>query len=126
MGASPVFWKSLNADWPKPMGKPTDEAAISGARRLYKFGTGYLGTERVWPGKVEVVRGSHRHTWARWTGGAHQRKVLQVGVDKGWRGIVHGLSHYIHRYERGYRKPHDSRQARLEKALQQYVIENLL
>src|SRR5262245_711611 len=116
---SPKFWSSLNRGWPEGLQKPTDKEAITGVKRMVRFITG-----RPWPGKVQVVRGKHRHTWAYYG-------TLNVAPDAwhyggiGWPAIVHGLSHYLHRRQNRGAKPHDSRQARLEKELQRFVIEKL-
>lgn len=121
MPVSPKFWATLNTGWPQRVMIPSDAAAITGVKRLYRHITGC-----PWPGKVEVVRGRHRRTWAR--GG-----VLSVAPEgegptgrRGWPAIVHDLSHLVHRRMNRRAKPHDSGQARIERRMQEYVLENLL
>lgn len=119
MGVSPKFWKALNRSWPEEMKIPSEKEAIHGVKRLYRHITG-----RPWNRKVVAVRGRSRRTWTH-------HGVLIVAPNytyprPGWPAIVHDLSHLLHHRMHPGAKPHDSRQARIEKALQQYVIEKLL
>lgn len=118
MGASKTFWKNLNDAWPKDLPIPTDKEAINGVKRLYRHVVG-----KPLPLKVVVVRHKRRRTWSR-----RGRFVVSPEYPyprSGWPAIVHDLSHYVHRRMRGWTKPHDSRQARIEKAMQDYVLERL-
>lgn len=119
MPVSRTFWDSLNKGWPEDMSIPSDKAAINGVKRLYRHVRG-----KPWGKKVVVVHGRNRRTWTR-------RGVLVVapyyGYPKqGWPAICHDLSHFLHSRMHPGAKPHDSRQARIERALQKYVIERLL
>lgn len=123
MGVSKVFWKTLNQGWPEGMEIPTDSEAINGVKRLWRHLTGKPIGLRVY-----VERGNRR-TWKHWT--PRRRRHMVVAPDyaypkQGWPAICHDLSHLIHREMNRGAKPHDSRQARIEKELQRYVVENLL
>jgi hypothetical protein len=98
---------------------PTDKECINGVKRLYRMVVG-----RPWRGKVVVVHHRRRRTWGRWD-------ALVVSPEyrhpaPGWPAIVHDLSHYLMLRIAPGAAPHDSRQARLEREMQQFVIKKLL
>jgi len=75
-----------------------------------------------WKGDVKLVSGN-RYTWIR-------NGVMSINPDRphghvrgGWPAIVHLLSHVCHNRMRPRGKPHDSRQARIERQMQQYAID---
>ena len=115
-----LYNRLVNDKWPRSYPMPTDQEAITGAKRLYRKAMG-----RPWPGKVKIVRGN-RHTWIRFHGFVH---VLLVNPNQsngfgGWRSIVHGISHYCHRRLNPRDKDHSDKQAYLEHDLTDYVLEN--
>ena len=115
MPVSKKFWATLNSSWPKGLAVPTDKEAIHGVKRLYRHAMG-----RPCPYKIQVVHHKARHTWVR-------RGVLIVSPEyrhplRGWPAIVHDLSHWFHYRKHPGATPHDSRQARLERRLQSYVL----
>ena len=104
----------INKLWPNRCPVPTPQEALRGAKRLYRVAMG-----RPWRGDVKLTSGN-RHTWIR-------RGVLYVNPDKrfgyrGWRDIVHSISHYAHMRKHPSAGPHDVRQAYLERDLANYVI----
>jgi len=110
-----LYDKLVNDKWPRAYPIPTDQEAITGAKRLYRKAMG-----RPWPGKVKIVRGN-RHTWSRgWVLCVNPNQSNGFG---GWRSIVHGISHYCHRRLNPRDKDHSSKQAYLERDLTDYVLE---
>ena len=107
----------VNSKWPSQIPVPTNQEAITGAKRLYRKAMG-----RPWTGEVKITSGN-RDTYVR-------RGTLYVNPDqssyectRSWRGIVHGLSHWCHwRLHGGNAKPHSDKQAYLERDLTDYVL----
>ena len=112
-----LYDRLVNSKWPSPLPVPTDQEAMTGAKRLYRKAMG-----RPWKGKIKIVSGN-RYTWFR-------NRTLCVNPNQtswgqgSWRGIVHGLSHYCHQRLHPGDRPHSDRQARLERDLTDYVLEN--
>ena len=109
----------VNTKWPTNPPTPSDQEAITGAKRLYRKAMG-----KPWQGKIKIVRGN-RYTWFRFQG---SERVMCVNPNQttgygGWPGIVHGLSHYCHRRLNPKDRPHSNRQAYLERDLTNYVLE---
>jgi hypothetical protein len=109
-----LYDRLVNDKWPRLQPIPTDQEAITGAKRLYRKAMG-----RPWPGKVKIVRGN-RHTWIR--GGVLCVNPNQYGHN-GWPDIVHGISHYCHRRLNPQDRDHSDKQAYLERDLTDYVLE---
>ena len=114
----------VNSKWPSNMPVPTDQEALSGARRLYKKATG-----KRWTGKVKITRGN-RHTWIRWDGdvdGSRRNQVDTLFVNpnkfgRGWREIVHSIAHLAH-HELNYNdRPHTHKQLYIERDLTDFVL----
>ncbi len=108
-------WKAVDDAWPDDMPVPTGPEAIKGAKRLYKRAMG-----RPWKGPVKLTSGRN-HTWIR-------RGVLVVNPnetnDWGWKGIVHSISHYAHMRLNPNLRPHDAKQAYLERDLAEYAVKS--
>jgi len=111
-------WKAVHEAWPDDMPVPTGPEAIKGAKRLYKRAMG-----RPWRGPVKITSG-RRHTWIRWS-------VFSVNPDErrwngrgGWPEIVHSISHYAHSRLNPKLKPHDDKQAYIERDLAEYVVKS--
>ena len=104
----------VNAKWPSPLPVPSDQEAITGAKRLYRKAMG-----RPWKGEVKVTSGN-RHTWIR--GGI--MFVNPDGWPASWRGIIHGIAHWCHRRLHPRDSDHSNRQAYLERDLTDYALAN--
>ena len=110
-------WKAVHKAWPPGnLTVPTGPEAIKGAKRLYKRAMG-----RPWTGPVKLTSGRN-HTWIR-------RGVLSVNPDEnrwngrgGWPEIVHSISHYAHGRLNPRLRPHDDKQAYLERDLAEYAV----
>tara|TARA_R100001082_G_scaffold27622_1_gene13807 strand:+ start:1572 stop:2129 length:558 start_codon:yes stop_codon:yes gene_type:complete len=107
-------WDAVNNVWPKDVNLvPTEREAVIGVKRLYKKFMGH-----AWSGEIKITSGN-RHTWIR-------RNTLSINPDHGyyggWRDIVHGLSHYIFMRQNPNLKPHNPKQAYLERAIAEYVV----
>jgi hypothetical protein len=105
-------YKSVNGAWPdSALPIPTDQEALSGAKRLYR-----LVMKRKWPGKWKITSG-RRYTYPR-------RFVFYVNSSSGWKSLVHGLSHHCHRRLHPKHKPHDPRgtHAFIERAMIEHVV----
>ena len=119
-----LYNRLVNDKWPRSQPIPTDQEAITGAKRLYRKAMG-----KPWPGKVKIVRGN-QHTWIRFRGYASHGfdRVLLVNPNQstgsgGWRSIVHGISHYCHHRLNPGDRDHSNKQAYLERDLTDYVLE---
>ena len=110
-----LYERLVNNKWPSNAPVPTDQEALTGAKRLYKKAMG-----RPWRGKILIVRGN-RHTWIKYsTFSVNPNRSNGYG---GWKGIVHGISHYCHRRLHPGDRPHSNKQAMLERDLTDYVLE---
>jgi hypothetical protein len=111
------LWDRLvNSKWPNDTTIPTEQEAISGAKRLYR-----KAMSQPWRGSVKITSGN-RYTRIR-------GRVLFVnpnqkdGTERGsWEKIVHSISHYAHRRLNPNDAPHSSRQAYIERDLTDYVL----
>ena len=108
------IWDAVNNVCPKDVNLvPTEREAVIGVKRLYKKFMGH-----AWSGEIKITSGN-RHTWIR-------RNTLSINPDHGyyggWRDIVHGLSHYIFMRQNPNLKPHNPKQAYLERAIAEYVV----
>lgn len=109
------WYVRVNETWPAAVPLPTDEQALRGARRLYRYMFG-----KTIP--AELTSGNRR-TWT------HQG-VLRVNPGnmrqpagyRGWQGICHDLSHCWHQRINPTLRPHCGAQARLEIRLIKEVI----
>lgn len=108
-------YSAVNAEWPAELPALSAQEAISAAKRLWKIGTG-----QKFPGPVKLTSGN-RFTWPR-------SRVLYVNPSRrgahhdGWRGLVHDLSHAIHRRVNPGNKPHHHSHAWIEKTLIAHVV----
>lgn len=74
------WYRRVNAAWPTEVPALTGEEAIKAARKLYRFGTG-----RTFKGSMRLTSG-RRYTWIR-------RNVFSVNPERGWKDLVHLISH---------------------------------
>jgi hypothetical protein len=108
------IWDAVNKVWPKGVNLiPTEREAVTGVKRLYKK---FMGRPCRWD--IKITSGN-RYTWVR-------RNTLYInpnhGYYGGWRDIVHELSHYIFMRKYPHLKPHNPKQAYLERAMAEYVV----
>lgn len=110
-----LYNRVINSKWPRPIPIPSDQEAITGAKRLYRRAMG-----RPWRGEVKITHGN-RTTWIR-------RNTLYVNPDKrddpSWKGIVHSISHWAHYRLHPLDRPHSGRQMSIERDLTDYVLAN--
>lgn len=66
------------------------------------------------PTPVKITSGN-RYTWVR-------RGVISVNTGRGWRHLVHMLSHYCHSALRPMDKPHSDNHRHLEGEMVDYVV----
>lgn len=112
-------YQSVNGKWPEGTNDgrdivPSEQEAISGAKRLYRKAFG-----KPFRGKVKTTSGRN-YTYVR-------RHVLYVNPNQkswagngGWHEIVHGLSHYAARSI--WNEAHGARHAFIERELIEYVV----
>jgi hypothetical protein len=99
----------VNAEWPTELPALTAQEAVSAAKWLWRF-----GTEHAWKQSIKLTSGN-RHTWVRFG-------VLYVNPDKGWRSLVHDMSHLVHHRLHPNLSGHDWRHAHLERAMIALVV----
>lgn len=110
-------YDSVSARWPDTLPPLTPEEAISAAKRLYRFGMkGVKYATRFFRWKATSGR---RSTWPR-------NGVYYVNPNSrnhgGWGGLVHDISHYVHRQRHPRARPHDIRHEILEREMVDYVV----
>jgi hypothetical protein len=101
------WYRRVNAAWPATVPALTAEEATRAARRLYRF-----VTKRTWRGAVVVTSG-RRYTWIR-------SGRLIVNPTRGWRHLVHELSHVLESYAGTH--GHTAAHARLEMRMVKEVV----
>src|ERR1051325_1388053 len=118
MGTTPVRVRAkptqaryvrVNAEWPTELPALTAQEAISAAKRLFRF-----GTKTTWHRSIKVTSGN-RYTWVR-------SGVLYVNPDRGWRALVHDMSHLVHHRLHPHLSGHDFRHAHLERSMVALVV----
>ncbi len=107
------WYTRVNGAWPPDSGVPTGPEAVRAARRLYRYATGC-----TWTGPVILTSGN-RYTWI-------QNGEFRVNPDRaperGWRALVHDLSHWVHRRQHPDARPHSGTHARTELRLIKEVV----
>lgn len=114
-------YENVNGKWPVGTNEgrdliPTNQEAITGAKRLWRKAFG-----KAFKGKVQITSG-RRYTWVR-------NHVLYVNPNQktwkgngGWHEIVHGISHIAS--QRLWKENHGPRHAFIERELIEYVVNN--
>lgn len=110
----PDVYDHVNKVWPQDAGAPTPAEAITAAKILYRVAVG-----RKFRGPFKLTSGN-RYTWV-------YRGTLRVnpnrrGWYRGWKALVHDLSHLCHRRLHPDDRPHSDRHAYLERRLAEYVV----
>lgn len=95
--------------WPDIIPRLTGEEAERAARRLWRFALG-----ETYDGKVRVASGN-RYNWFR-----HGELVVNPG--RGWRALVHDLSHYFVSRENPAMRSHSKFHAKFEAKLIREVL----
>jgi hypothetical protein len=115
--ASPnaVDYAITNATWPVGVALPAldDIEALRVARYLLRVFVGW--PRRGQPYSARISHGN-RHTWIR-------GNVLTVNPSKGWKDLVHGLSHVAWQLSEPHARAHNEFHATLEREMIAYVIE---
>jgi len=110
------WYRRVNATWPETVPPLTAEEAVRAAKRLCRYVTG-----ETWKREVVVTSGnrySGRH-WVR-KNGAIVGMALVVNPERGWRHLIHELSHTWERYAGTH--GHNAAHARLEMRMIKEVI----
>jgi hypothetical protein len=108
-------YQSVNGAWPETIPPLTAPEAVTAAKRLYR-----LAFRRSFRGKVKVTSG-RRYSYIR-------SGIMYVNPEghhfKGWRDLVHDLSHYAHARLHPGHKPHDGRgtHAFIERSMIEHVV----
>lgn len=105
--------------WPAAIPPLTWPEAKRAALRLFRFG---MGT--TFRGVVKETTGN-RHTWIYRISGSQEFGIsweMTVNAEKGWRDLVHGLSHALVRLCNPGERPHSKFHARFEQKLVKEVI----
>lgn len=126
-------YAAINAAWPDPVPVPSAKEAITGTKRLIRKAFALAKTE----GKSQAFLGcspymkrmrfkatsGRRYTYPR-------SGVWHVNPDGhhfgGWKGIVHGISHWAIRRFWPNAEPHSAIHAWMENELTSYAIANFL
>jgi hypothetical protein len=105
--------------WPDVMPELTEAEATRAAKRLYRK---FMGA----PWRFDVVPVSGRcHSYIRRvTVGRRRKTAIVVNPGRGWKELVHGLSHTFFRRLHPSLPPHHFEHTHFEKAMVRYVIEN--
>lgn len=119
----------LNAAWPDDLKAPTPREALAGTKRLIKLCYRHAKEEGVFSGKpmkrrFKIVSGN-RHTWLNDGVWCVNPNYTWPGFG-GWKGIVHGVSHWAQRRFWPNEKPHGPRHVWIERMLADYAIKHFL
>jgi len=110
-----LYNRLVNNKWPRSIPVPSDQEAITGAKRLFRKAMG-----RAWRGKVKITSGK-RYTWIR-------GNTFYVNPNdrrnRSWPGIVHDISHWAHYRKNPNDRPHSEKQLYIERDLTDYVLAN--
>jgi hypothetical protein len=87
--------------WPDPLPPLTAHEAERAARRLWRYAMG-----ETYTGKVHIGSGN-RYNWYR-------NGVLTVNPSRGWKNLIHELSHYFWYDANPGERPHSKHHARFE------------
>jgi len=104
------IYTEVNAEWPKELPALRPEEAVRAARRLWRFATG-----KTFRGEIKKTSGN-RYTWII-------RGIMVVNASRGWRDLVHDLSHCAHNRISDER-PHSEEHAQLELKMVRWVVMN--
>jgi len=83
---------------------------VTAAKRLWKVGSG-----RKCPFRIKLTSGNRRAGFVGFS-------TLRTNPEKGWRSLVHNLSHLINFETNPRQRPHHESRACLERRLSEYVV----
>ena len=113
----------VNTQWPSPVPALTFHEAAQAAKRLWR-----RTTKTKLPWRIVETSGN-RESWTRTRAiDPRHRKFARYGIalvlnpEKGWRDLVHTMSHLIHRRLEPGERPHSAIHFRLERDLVDYVV----
>lgn len=107
-----MAYERVNGAWPETVPPLTGPEAVSAAKRLYRFAMKKPFSRLN--GKWTITSGRRRNRVWRWT----------VNPDRGWKDLVHHLSHLCHRRLRPAADPHGPQHAFLEREMIEYVVQS--
>jgi hypothetical protein len=102
-------YQRINATWGVDIPPLTELEAVRAARKLFRF-----TMRRTFNGKVFVTSG-RRYTWIR-------RGNIYVNPEKGWKELVHMISHWCCHRMRPEAKNHSKVHARFEQRMVKEVL----
>jgi hypothetical protein len=107
-------YRSVNGVWPDAIPPLTAQEAVTGTKRLYR-----LVMKKPFQGKVRITSGNRR-------GVAIRYGEMIINPDRGWREVVHSLSHRCHFRLYPNHRPHDGRgtHAFVERMMIEHVIKS--
>ena len=123
-------YAQVNGAWPDDLKPPTPKEALAGAKRLIRLAYRIANEDREIKisvprlGKMKITSG-RRYTYPR-------RGVWYVNPNNkhfyfdGWRGIVHGISHWAGRRFWPGEDPHSPRHVWIEKVMVDYAVKHFL
>lgn len=102
-------YQSVNGAWPEAIPSLTSQEAIVAKRKLFR-----LVMKR--PLRIKNIKVT--------SGNRHQYLLHLVNPERGWKDLVHGLSHQCHRKLHAGHKPHDGRgtHAFIERTMIEHVV----
>lgn len=102
-----IWYERVNKTWPETVPSLTDVEAVKAGKKLYRFVFG-----KTWSGMIRVTKG-RRYSWIR-------RGEMIVNPSRGWKTLVHDLSHRFNYYIDG--TAHGGTHARLERRMIKEVL----
>lgn len=115
------WYRRVNDTWgDAEIPKPTNEEAIAGVKKLYRFMFG-----ESWSGEVKIGTGSTKtypHGGVLWVNPDRKWYGTNRVPDAGWKDIVHLMSHYGHWKLNPGVRPHGRQHAQLEIRLIKEVL----
>ena len=91
------WYQRVNAEWPDVVPELTADEAVRALRKLWRFATGETMERQI------IVTSGNRYT--------RRRGVWYVNPERGWKDLVHILSHYTER------SGHNGKHARMERRM---------
>jgi len=110
------WYRRVNATWPETVPALTAGEAVRAAKRLYRYVSG-----ATWRGPVIATSGNRYSGW-RWVKSEEHgvRRALVVNPGRGWRDLVHELSHTWESHAGTH--GHNAAHARLEMRMIKEVV----
>lgn len=106
--------KQVNAQWPSVIPELTKEEALVACKKLWKL---IVGNDSLRPMPAMKLTSGNRYTYTH-------RGTLLVNPTRGWKDMIHELSHCLHSKIHWNKPGHDSTHAYLERRMIQHVVSN--